>query len=107
MFWQNTIYNISLIDFIITTVIILILLNYFDFLKNKYQQILSSVVILGCLLWMIGNLLELSMINTQVKIFMNYIKYVSSEIVIIAWFIFFIYFIGYKKWLSKKKYYFY
>jgi len=102
MFWQNTIYNISLIEFIITTVIILILLYYFDFLKNKYQQILSSVVFLGCLLWMIGNLLELGMIDTQVKIFMNYIKYVSSEIVIIAWFIFFIYFIGYKKWLSKR-----
>ena len=102
MFWQNTIYNISLIEFIITTVIILILLNFFDFLKNKYQQILSSVVVLGCLLWMIGNLLELAMIDTQVKIFMNYIKYVSSEIVIIAWFIFFIYFIGYKKWLSKR-----
>jgi len=102
MFWQNTIYNISLIEFIITTVIILILLNFFDFLKNKYQQIISSVVILGCLLWMIGNLLELGMIDTQVKIFMSHIKYVSSEIVIIAWFIFFIYFIGYKKWLSKR-----
>ncbi len=102
MFWQNTIYNITLIEFIITTVIILILLNSFHYLKDRYHQTSSTLLILGCLLWMTGNLLELGFINYQTKIFMGYIKYLSSEIVIVLWFIFFIYFIGYKKWLSKR-----
>jgi len=51
---------------------------------------------------MTGNLFELGLINPQAKIFMSYIKYLSSEVVIISWFIFFLYFIGYKKWLSKR-----
>lgn len=102
MFWQNTIYNVTLIEIIITTVIILVLLIAFHYLKERYQQILLSIIILGCLLWMIGNLLELSLIDYQAKIFMNYLKYFSSEIVIVLWFIFFIYFIGYKKWLTKR-----
>jgi diguanylate cyclase (GGDEF)-like protein len=51
---------------------------------------------------MLGNLFELGLVNTQIKISMLYLKHLSSEIVIVSWFIFFIYFIGYKKWLTKR-----
>ena len=93
MFWQNNIYNITLIEIIIFTIIVLFLLNFYGIFKKNYQKISSSLIITGCMLWILGNLLELGFVDLQTKIYMSYIQHMGREIVIVSWFIFFIYFI--------------
>ncbi len=102
MFWVNNIYVITLIEIIIFNIIVLFLLNVLGIFKKKSQKISSSLILIGCLIWVLGNILELGFVNFQTKIYMSYIQHLGREIVIVSWFIFFIYFIGYKKWLSKR-----
>jgi len=98
--WQYTIYTIILPPIIL---FLFMSIGYFwlsgFFPKRKWARALLFVIV-GSLIWIIGNFIELGLTDAALKIFYYKVQYVGSIIIPIAWLVFAAYYTGAGRFVS-------
>lgn len=97
---QNTIYNNTLI-FVLSLFAMSTLFIYFQKpFKKRIWCIPIFIILFGCIIWIIGNYLELIFIEKNVKIFFYSFQNFGIMLIPISWFMFSLLYGGYQKWVN-------
>ena len=102
MFLQNIVYSVPLIIIIIFSLVTLSYIYLLDIIRKKQHFKIESLIIMGSMIWILGNLFELEFLKIQNKIQWGNLQYVGLIIISISWIIFAIDYAGLKKWLVRR-----
>ncbi len=102
MIFQNIVYSVPLIIVILFSVVTLSYIYLLDIIRKKQHFKIESLIIIGSMIWILGNIFELEFLKLQNRIQWGKLQYVGIIIIAIAWVIFAINYAGLKKWLTKR-----
>ncbi len=94
---QNTLYDYALILIIFFFVVSTMFIYFQKPFKNRIWSIPIFIFLSGCIIWIIGNFLELRFIDINVKIFFYCFQNLGIMLTALAWFVFSLLYSGYRK----------
>ncbi len=102
MFLQNIVYSVPLIIIILFSLVTLCYIYLLDIIRKKQQFKIESLIIIGSMIWILGNLFELEFLKIQNRIMWGKLQYIGIIIIAVAWIVFALDYVGLKKWLTKR-----
>jgi diguanylate cyclase (GGDEF)-like protein/PAS domain S-box-containing protein len=97
---QSTTYNNEFI-FILSFFVISTIFIYFQKpFKKRIWSVPIYIILLGCIIWVIGNFFELIFIDEDIKIFFYSFQNLGIMLIPVSWFIFSLLYSGYQKWVN-------
>ncbi len=102
MFLQSSPYSIPLVIIIFFSIITICYINLLDIFRKESRSTIESFIIIGSMIWMLGNLLELEVVGYQLKLLCSKVQYIGIAAVSISWLTFSFQYTSIKKWQTKR-----